>query len=133
VPLDWAGTQNRLGNVLARLGAREGGTARLEEAVAAYRDALKELTRERVPRRWAGTQNRLGNVLARLGAREGGMARLEEAVAAPPQAAAQPRTAHQRRSAVSGTCTALAFPGAWTLRGTIDYPKTYPEQITVAS
>jgi hypothetical protein len=82
--------------------------------VAAYRDALKELTRERVPRRFAGTQNRLGNVLARLGAREGGMARLEEAVAAPPQAAAQ-------------------FPGAWTLRGTIDYPKTYPERFTAAS
>jgi hypothetical protein len=50
-----------------------------------------------------------------------------------PQAAAQPRTAHQRRSAVSGMCTAPAFPGAWTLRGTIDYPKTYPERFTAAS
>jgi hypothetical protein len=36
-------------------------TARLEEAVAAYRDALKERTRERVPLDWAGTQNNLGN------------------------------------------------------------------------
>ena len=35
----------------ARLGERESGTARLEEAVAAYRDALKEWTRERVPLR----------------------------------------------------------------------------------
>jgi 16S rRNA G1207 methylase RsmC len=50
-PLDWARTQNNLGNVLLALGAREGGTARLEEAVAAYREALKERTRERVAMR----------------------------------------------------------------------------------
>jgi hypothetical protein len=42
VPLDWARTQNNLGLVLWRLGERESGTAKLEEAVAAYRDALKE-------------------------------------------------------------------------------------------
>jgi hypothetical protein len=36
----WATTQNNLGVVLLRLGEREGGTARLEEAVAAFRDAL---------------------------------------------------------------------------------------------
>jgi len=29
------------------------GTAKLEEAVAAHRDALKEITRERAPLRWA--------------------------------------------------------------------------------
>ena len=34
VPLDWATTQNNLGNALSVLGARESGTARLEEAVA---------------------------------------------------------------------------------------------------
>ena len=45
------------------LGEREGGTARLEEAVSAYRDALKERTRERVPLDWAMTQNNLGNAL----------------------------------------------------------------------
>jgi len=49
VPLDWALTQNNLGNELAALGARERGTARLEAAVAAYRAALEEYTRERVP------------------------------------------------------------------------------------
>jgi hypothetical protein len=53
VPLDWATTQNNLGSALRALGAREGGTARLEEAVAAYRAALEELTRERVPLQWA--------------------------------------------------------------------------------
>ena len=39
VPLDWATTQNNLGNALQTLGERESGTARLEEAVAAYRAA----------------------------------------------------------------------------------------------
>ena len=41
-PLDWAATQNDLGNALQTLGERESGTARLEEAVAAYRAALEE-------------------------------------------------------------------------------------------
>ena len=64
------------------LGGREPGTGRLEEAVAAYRAALQELTRERVPLDWARSQNNLGNALRTLGAREPGTARLEEAVAA---------------------------------------------------
>ena len=38
-----------LGNALWRLGERESGTAHLDEAVAAYRAALEERTRERVP------------------------------------------------------------------------------------
>ena len=46
------------------LGERETGTARLEEAVAAYRAALEERTRERVPLDWAATQNNLGLALA---------------------------------------------------------------------
>ena len=82
MPLDWAMTQNNLGNALETLGERESGTARLEEAVAAYRAALEERTRERVPLDWAMTQNNLGNALGTLGARESGTARLEEAVAA---------------------------------------------------
>jgi hypothetical protein len=55
---------------------------RLEEAVAAYRDALMEQTRARVPLAWATTQNNLGNALQALGGWESGTARLEEAVAA---------------------------------------------------
>ena len=82
VPLDWAGTQNNLGNALASLGERESGTARLEEAVTAYRAALAEYTRERVPLDWAMTQNNLGAALWRLGERESGTGRLEESVAA---------------------------------------------------
>ena len=64
------------------LGERESGTARLEEAVAAYRDALQERTRARVPLEWAMTQINLGDALLTLGERESGTARLEEAVAA---------------------------------------------------
>jgi hypothetical protein len=41
--------QDNLGTALLTLGARESGTARLEEAVAAYRDALKERTCSRPP------------------------------------------------------------------------------------
>ena len=82
VPLQWAMTQNNLGNALSTLGERESGTARLEEAVAAYQAALEEYTRERVPLLWAMTQNNLGNALSTLGERESGTARLEEAVVA---------------------------------------------------
>ena len=41
-------TQNNLGAALATLGERESGTERLEQAVAAYTEALQERTRERV-------------------------------------------------------------------------------------
>ena len=75
-------TQNNLGSALSTLGERESGTARLEEAVTAYREALTERTREHVPLHWATTQNNLGNALSMLGQRESGTARLEEAVTA---------------------------------------------------
>jgi tetratricopeptide (TPR) repeat protein len=74
--------QNNLGNTLFHLGQRDRGTAKLEEAVAAYREALKEQTHERVPLRWAMTQSNLGNALSSLGQRESGTGKLEEAVAA---------------------------------------------------
>ena len=82
VPLDWATTQNNLGNALAALGERETGTERLLEAVEAYRSALKERTRECVPLDWATTQYNLGNALRTLGTRESGTERLNEALAA---------------------------------------------------
>jgi tetratricopeptide (TPR) repeat protein len=55
-----------LGNALARLGERESGTARLDEAVAAYREALQERTRARVPLDWAFTQMNLALVYRAL-------------------------------------------------------------------
>ena len=60
-------TQNNLGNALRSLGERESGTARLEQAVEAYRAALQERTRERVPLDWAMTQNNLGLALCEPG------------------------------------------------------------------
>ncbi|MGI8989263.1 MAG: tetratricopeptide repeat protein, partial [Bryobacteraceae bacterium] len=64
------------------IGEQSGQSVDLEEAVAAYRDALKEWTRERVPLDWAMAQNNLGNALLCLGERESGTEKLEEAVAA---------------------------------------------------
>jgi hypothetical protein len=69
-PLDWAATQNNLGNAFATLGER-GDDAALRAAVDAYRAALEERTRERVPLQWAATQTNLGNALQTLGARRG--------------------------------------------------------------
>jgi tetratricopeptide (TPR) repeat protein len=81
-PQGWASTQNDLGTALLSLGERESGTARLEQAVVAYRSALAERTRERVPLEWALTQNNLGTALWRLGERESDTALVEEAVVA---------------------------------------------------
>ena len=52
-----------LGVALATLGERE----RLEQAEAAFTEAFKERTRERVPLDWATTQNNLGAALAHPG------------------------------------------------------------------
>ena len=41
------------------LGARDSGTDRLEQAVEAFQQALKERTRDRVPLDWAMTQYNL--------------------------------------------------------------------------
>ena len=72
----------RLGVALQTLGARESGTARLEEAVSVYCLALEECTRDRVPLDWAAIQNNLGSVHRQLGERKSDTARLEGAVAA---------------------------------------------------
>ena len=50
--------------------------------MAAFTEALKERTRERVPLGWAETQNNLGAALTILGDREAGTESLEQAVAA---------------------------------------------------
>ncbi|MBZ9814753.1 tetratricopeptide repeat protein [Mesorhizobium sp. CA7] len=73
---------NRYGTALLELGKREAGTERLQEAAAAYRAALKEGTRDRLPLDWAATQSNLGNALSALGERESGTERLEQAVVA---------------------------------------------------
>ena len=63
MPLDWAMAQSNLGVALTTLGEREPGTERLEQAVAAFNEALKENTRERVPLDSAATQRNLDLVI----------------------------------------------------------------------
>ncbi|MCE2739155.1 MAG: tetratricopeptide repeat protein [Rhodobacter sp.] len=70
------------GTALWFLGRADAGTARLEQAVTAYRAALTERRQDRVPLDWAMTQNNLGSALQTLGEREAGTARLEQAVEA---------------------------------------------------
>src|SRR5262249_6597240 len=94
------------------MGMREGGTAKLEEAVAALREALKERTRERAPLRWAATQDQLGIMLKALGERESGTAKLEEAVTAFRQALTERTVEVARRGWIAsnwhlGDCLAL--------------------------
>jgi tetratricopeptide (TPR) repeat protein len=61
--------QNNLGIALFRLGERESGTGKLEEAIAAYREALKEHTPERYPLDWAETLGNEGLALVLLAER----------------------------------------------------------------
>ena len=73
-------TQNNLGAALQVLGERESGTAKLEEAVVAYREALKERTRERVPLDWARSFGNEGVALMLLAERRGDAAMAETAL-----------------------------------------------------
>lgn len=61
--------------------AHEAGTARFEEAVTAFRRALREHARGPLAE-WTSTRHGVANALLWSGTREGGTARLEEAVAA---------------------------------------------------
>ena len=81
VPLDWAMTQNNLGNALRTLGERESGPHGCKRRSTASR-GLAERTHERLPLERAMTQNNLGNALSTLGRRESGTERLREAVEA---------------------------------------------------
>jgi hypothetical protein len=73
-------TQNNLGLALWKLGARESGTARLEEAVAAYRAALQERTRERIPLQWAASNGNQGIAMMLIADRTSNAALAETAV-----------------------------------------------------
>jgi len=81
-PSDRAGLLFSFGLIESTIGEQSGELAPLLEAIWAYREALKERTRERVPLQWAVTQNNLGAALQALGERESGTEKLEEAVAA---------------------------------------------------
>jgi tetratricopeptide (TPR) repeat protein len=67
--------RNNLGIALQIQGERTGGAEGLhllDEAVAAYREALAVYTRADMPADWAMTQNNLGNALSIQGRRTGG-------------------------------------------------------------
>jgi tetratricopeptide (TPR) repeat protein len=70
------------GNALKALGERQDSPDLPEDELTAYRAALEEYTRDRVPFWWAETENNLGDALEVLGERESGTTRLEEAEAA---------------------------------------------------
>jgi hypothetical protein len=76
VPLKLAATQN---NLTPHFRTGETATGRLKDPVAAYREALTEYTRERMPLDCARIRNNLGTALQRLGERQSGTQRLEEA------------------------------------------------------
>ena len=63
--------QHNLGFALLRLGERQRGTARLQEAVAAYQEALQESTRTRTPLLWAKRTGSQGVALMLLAGRTG--------------------------------------------------------------
>ena len=67
-----ADLQNALGLTLLVIGDQAGDNGALAGATQAYRAALEERTRDRVPLDWAMTQNNLGTALKRLGERENG-------------------------------------------------------------
>jgi tetratricopeptide (TPR) repeat protein len=71
-------TQTNLGTALTRLGERESGTARLEEAVAAYRAALELYKLEALSPQWEETQVSLIRVFERLGDGRGMVSVIEE-------------------------------------------------------
>ncbi|MBK8177233.1 MAG: hypothetical protein IPK66_18840 [Rhodospirillales bacterium] len=68
-----------LADALRTHGDQSGQNAPLQDAVDAYRAALQEWTRERVPLDWAMTQNNLGNALWTLGDRTRDRAKVGEA------------------------------------------------------
>jgi len=73
---------NAYGIIAYMIGEQAGESSALLEAVAAFRESLKALPRDRAPLRWAMTQNNLGSALGRLGERESGTDLMEEALAA---------------------------------------------------
>jgi len=70
VPLQWAITQNNLGEAFKALGERESGTETLTKAAAAYREALKEFDQQQSRYYWQVAQDNLGKTLALIAERK---------------------------------------------------------------
>ena len=69
-PLDWATTQNSLGNILAALGQLQRDAEQYTAAIACFNTALEIFTQETSPLEWAATQYNLGTAMQALGRQE---------------------------------------------------------------
>jgi tetratricopeptide (TPR) repeat protein len=81
-PLDWAKTQEILGDALSSLGSLESNAKRLEQGVNAYVEARTVLTREHTPQEWTRASNSLCSALIALEEQERKKFRLDKAKAA---------------------------------------------------
>jgi tetratricopeptide (TPR) repeat protein len=96
------------------IGVRSGNSDRLNEAVQAYRETLKEWTQEREPIYWVAAKSNLALALARLGKRESGSKTLKAAIASHRQVlrlGAGAQTAVDRAVTKSNLCVALTWLG----------------------
>jgi tetratricopeptide (TPR) repeat protein len=81
-PIAWAATMTDLGYILMRLGDRETGTARYEEALRCFQNAALELPISRSPRDFAEAHGNLAAILLRIAERTGDVSRLPGALEA---------------------------------------------------
>lgn len=79
-PLDWAKTQNSLGNILAALGQQKRDVDLFYKAIASFHSALEILTQESSPLAWAATQSNLGTAMQALGRQESDSKLLKSAI-----------------------------------------------------
>jgi tetratricopeptide (TPR) repeat protein len=79
-PLEWARTQNHLGNVLAALAQQLRDEALYGKSIAAFESALEVLDQEATPADWATTQYNLGTAAQSLGRQESDSKLLKQSV-----------------------------------------------------
>jgi tetratricopeptide (TPR) repeat protein len=81
-PLDYAATQNNLGNAYSELSGIEDQANNLRRAIAAYEAALEFCTPQVAPLDYAQTQNNLGNAYIYVSKIEDPLGNLRKAIAA---------------------------------------------------
>lgn len=79
-PLEWAHTQNHLGNILAAQGQQFRDEALYRKAIAAFNGALEVLSQKESPTDWAMTQYNLGTAAQAVGRLENDAKSLKQAV-----------------------------------------------------
>ena len=79
-PIEWAQTQNHLGNVLAAMAQQLRDEALYKKAIAAFESALEVLDQEATPADWATTQYNLGTATQALGRQESDSKLLKQSV-----------------------------------------------------